>query len=204
MDFSLLLLFIPTSFLISVSPGMCMTLALTLGMSIGVRKTTYMMWGEMLGVALVSLAAVLGVAALMLNYPSVFTVLKWLGGAYLVWTGVSLWQSKGKLALSNNSNQVVSRRALFSQGFITAVANPKGWAFTAALLPPFINQAQSLAPQLGLLVMIMLVNEFICMMLYASGGRGLKSLLAKNENVALMNKLTGSLMIAVGVWLALG
>lgn len=183
---------------------MCMTLALTLGMSIGVRKTMFMMWGEMLGVALVSFAAVLGVATLMLNYPSIFMVLKWVGGAYLVWTGLSLWQSKGKLALSNNNTADIAKRALFSQGFITAVANPKGWAFTAALLPPFINQELSLAPQLSLLVAIMLINEFICMMLYASGGRGLKSLLAKNENVALMNKLTGSLMIAVGIWLALG
>ena len=55
---SVLTIFIPTFFFVSVTPGMCMTLALTMGMTIGVRKTFYMMWGELAGVALVSIASV--------------------------------------------------------------------------------------------------------------------------------------------------
>ncbi len=62
-------MFIPTFFVVSVTPGMCMTLALTMGMTIGVKKTFYMMWGELFVVALVSIAAVSGVAAVMLKYP---------------------------------------------------------------------------------------------------------------------------------------
>lgn len=58
LDTTLILLFIPTFLVISATPGMCMTLALTLGMSIGVRRTMYMMWGELIGVALVSVLAV--------------------------------------------------------------------------------------------------------------------------------------------------
>ncbi len=65
---SVLTIFIPTFFFVSVTPGMCMTLAMTMGMTIGVRKTFYMMWGELAGVALVSIASVSGVAALMLNF----------------------------------------------------------------------------------------------------------------------------------------
>lgn len=51
LDYTLLLIFIPTFLLVSATPGMCMTLALTLGMSIGIRRTFWMMWGEMVGVA---------------------------------------------------------------------------------------------------------------------------------------------------------
>lgn len=72
---SVLTVFIPTFFFVSATPGMCMTLSMTLGMTIGVRRTFWMMWGELLGVGLVSLAAVAGVAALMLNYPAAFLVL---------------------------------------------------------------------------------------------------------------------------------
>ena len=51
---------------------MCMTLAMTLGISVGYKKTLWMMWGELLGVAIVAVAAVLCVAKVMLSYPSVF------------------------------------------------------------------------------------------------------------------------------------
>lgn len=205
LDTHLLLLFIPTCFVISISPGMCMTLAMTLGMSIGVKRTLYMMWGELIGVATVAVCAVLGVAALMLNYPEVFALFKWLGGAYLIFIGAQMWQSKGKLALDHTANQTQqSNLTLFLQGLITAIANPKGWAFTASLLPPFINPSMSLAPQLGSLVTILLLSEFLCMVIYASGGQSLKKLLANNANVMLVNKITGCLMIGVGIWLALG
>ena len=53
-DFALLAVFIPTFFFVSITPGMCMTLAMTLGMSIGVRRTLWMMLGELVGVALVA------------------------------------------------------------------------------------------------------------------------------------------------------
>ena len=82
-DLAVLIVFIPTFFLVSLTPGLCMTLAMTLGMSIGIRRTLWMMLGEVVGVALVAIAAVMGVAALMLNYPDVFTIFKWIGGGYL-------------------------------------------------------------------------------------------------------------------------
>ena len=63
-DPAILAIFIPTFFCVSVTPGMCMTLSITLGMTIGVRRTLWMMWGELAVVALVSIAAVIGVAAL--------------------------------------------------------------------------------------------------------------------------------------------
>ena len=56
-NLALLGAFIPTFLFVSVTPGMCMTLAMTLGMSQGVRRTLWMMWGEMLGVALVAILA---------------------------------------------------------------------------------------------------------------------------------------------------
>lgn len=205
-DQTLLALFIPTFFIVSVTPGMCMTLAMTLGMSYGVRTTMWMMWGELLGVASVALAAVIGVSTVMLSYPQVFFALKWLGGAYLIWLGINMWRSKGKLAITNETqaNTDISKFKLFNQGFITAIANPKGWAFMVSLLPPFINPDLAMAPQLTLLILVILSTEFICMMLYASGGKTLARLLTNSNNLQLLNKVSGSLMMLVGVWLALG
>ena len=203
MNLALLSLFIPTFFFVSITPGMCMTLALTLGMSIGYRRTLWMMLGEVIGVGLVAVAAVLGIASVMLNHPWLFTLLKSFGAAYLCYLGISMWQSKGKLALSEDNTEVKAGRNwdLVMQGFVTAVANPKGWAFMVSLLPPFIDSSQPLASQLALLVAIILLFEFICMTIYATGGKGLKRVLGHAKNIRLINRISGSLMIGVGVWL---
>ncbi|TKB45822.1 LysE family translocator [Thalassotalea mangrovi] len=203
MDASVLFLFIPTFFLVSISPGMCMTLALTLGMSVGVRRTMYMMIGELLGVAIVAIAAVLGVAAIMLQFPLLCTLLKLLGGAYLTYIAIQMWRSKGNMAVSLDIQQKTdtSRVTLFSQGLLTAIANPKGWAFMISLLPPFISAEHSFWLQLISLVMIILCSEFICMMIYATGGKTLGLLLSNGRNVKRVNRISALLMFAVAIWL---
>lgn len=203
---TLLSLFIGTFFIVSITPGMCMTLAFSLGMSIGYKRTLWMMAGELLGVAVVAISAVLGIASLMLNYPWLFVLLKTCGAVYLIYLGGCLWFSKSKLSL-NEDNLVhsnIRRSELMVQGFVTAIANPKGWAFMISLLPPFIDRQQAIAPQLAALVCVILLLEFICMTLYATGGKGLKRLLTQRNNLAVINRISAILMVAVAIWLFLG
>ncbi|KKO50357.1 threonine transporter RhtB [Arsukibacterium sp. MJ3] len=198
--------FIPTFLFVSVTPGMCMTLAMTLGMSQGVRRTFWMMWGEMLGVALVAILAVLGVAALMLQFPSVFQWFKIVGAGYLAFIGLQMWRAKGRLAIpvAGLVPQQMSRRTLFSQGFITAVSNPKGWAFHMALLPPFIDSQLAFWPQLVVLISIILLLEFLSMLMYASGGKALALFLTRANRVQYLNRIGASLMFGVALWMLLG
>ena len=79
------------------------------------------------------------------------------------------------------------------QGFVTAIANPKGWAFMISLLPPFIDSSQPLTLQLTLLVAIIMTFEFICMTIYATGGKGLKRLLSQANNIQVMNRISRQL-----------
>jgi len=181
-----------------------MTLAMTLGMSIGVRRTMWMMIGELIGVAIVAISAVLGVASIMLNYPDIFDLLKWVGGAYLAYIGVNMWRSKGKMSIGENKQSDVSRYSLFTQGLVTAIANPKGWAFMISLLPPFISVDRDVAPQLIVLLSVIMLTEFTSMMAYATGGKSLRIFLSQGNNIKWMNRIAGSLMVGVGFWLALG
>ena len=203
-NLSLLLVFIPTFFFVSITPGMCMTLALSMGMSIGLKRTFNMMYGELIGVGLVATSSVIGVATIMLQYPSAFLVLKYLGGLYLGYLGVMMWLSKGKMALNTEKQDFnISNRNLALQGFITAIANPKGWAFFIALLPPFIDEKLDLFPQLSVLIFLILLLEFMCLIIYASGGNLVRKFLSDSSNIKLLNKIAGTLMILIGVWLAL-
>lgn len=205
MSLAILSAFIPTFFFVSITPGMCMTLAMTLGMTIGVKRALWMMFGELAGVASVATLSAIGVAALLLNYPSVFLVLKYLGGAYLAYIGIQMWLSKGKMAIKMESEEEpASRIDLISQGVVTAIANPKGWAFFVALLPPFLDASRPLASQLVILISVILTLEFSCLLIYAAGGRTLKSLLMQSGNVRIMNRIAGTLMVGVGAWLAVG
>ncbi len=206
MNIALLSVFVPTFFFVSITPGLCMTLAMTMGMTIGIRRALWMMAGELVGVALVAVLAAVGVAALLLNYPTAFNAFKIMGGLYLGFMGVQMWLSRGKMAIKTDvsKGRPASRTELALQGFMTAVSNPKGWAFFVALLPPFLSRDSSLFNQLLILVSIILVLEFMCLLIYASGGVTLRSILMKNSNVRVMNRIAGSLMIGVGLWLAVG
>ena len=204
MDLTLLIAFSASFFLVALSPGLCMTLAMSLGISIGVRRTSWMMAGELTGIALVGAAAVLGVAALLLKAPTVFAVFKWIGAAYLLYMGWQTWRAEPLLPEQLAGDGRRTRSSLIFQGFITAVSNPKAWAFLVALLPPFVDQRRPLAPQLLTLLALMLIIEFTCLQIYAHGGRVLSEQLHRRGKARWLNRIAGSLMVGVGIWLALG
>jgi threonine/homoserine/homoserine lactone efflux protein len=192
---------------ISVTPGMCMTLAMTLGMTIGLRRTAWMMLGEVVGVALVVVACGVGISSLILRFPFLFALFKVAGGAYIAWLGVQLWRSRGALSVTVerlDGRPPPARRALVTQGFVTAIANPKGWAFFLALLPPFlVATGTPFNAHLAALLAIVVTSEFLSMVLYATGGKALGRALGKRDNVALVNRIAGTLMIGVAGWLVL-
>lgn len=201
-DISVLLIFIPTFFFISISPGLCMSLAMSLGMTIGVKRTLWMMLGEVLGVSLVAICAVYGVSTLVLNYPAAFTIFKWLAGLYLFYLGIKLWQTP--ILLQQHKQQNIHTSAqLVIKGFATAVSNPKGWAFMTSILPPFLNSQKPIFMQLTVLLAIIICSEFICMLIYATGGKGLSNLLNNSDKAQWINRIGGGLLALVGIWLAI-
>ena len=200
MDSARLLAFSGTFFLVAFSPGLCMTLAMSLGISIGVRRALWMMLGELTGIALVSVAAMAGVAALLVGAPHVFGAFKLAGAAYLLWMAWGGWHSPvGSLATA----PAMTRTGLGAQGFITAVSNPKAWAFQAALLPPFIDTAAPLAPQMAVLLALIVAIEFACLLMYAQGGRTLSEVLVRRGQGAWLNRVSAVLMAGVAAWLVL-
>jgi threonine/homoserine/homoserine lactone efflux protein len=204
-DFSLLYFFIPIFFAISITPGLCMTLALTMGITIGLRNAMKMMVGELIGVLIVASTAVFGGGTIISSFPTAFLLFKYAGGIYLMIIGFQMFNSRGSLALNFDGTHSfqIDFIKLFSQGFITAVANPEGWAFFIAMTPAFINYEIALLPQMSALVIIILVIEFVSLMIYAAGGQALGVILKKQGNMRLINRIAGLLMTGVGIWLAL-
>jgi len=202
LDTATLLAFIFSYFLIALSPGLCMTLSMTLGISIGVQRALWMMAGELAGVVLVGIASFAGVSTLMLNSPEFFTAAKYAAAAYLLWIAWRAWHAVTH-ANREHGKSSFTERQLITQGFITATSNPKGWIFLAALLPPFIDPTRAIIPQALIMLGIMVILEFICLLMYAHGGRALQGILTKRGLGHWLNRISACLMMGIATWLVL-
>ena len=86
-------------------------------------------------------AAALGLSALIASSAAAFTVLRWVGAAYLVWLGIGLLRGSGASASTVAAEPAVTWRRSFAQGFLTNALNPKVALFFLAFLPQFIDAA---------------------------------------------------------------
>ena len=137
-----LALFATTVFVINATPGVDMMLTLTRTLRYGVRGGLAAAAGIMAGCVVHALAAALGLAALIAASAAAFTVIKWAGAAYLLWLAFGMLKS----ALSGDMQAATPQlaespglAALFRQGVLTNVLNPKIALFFLALLPQFID-----------------------------------------------------------------
>ena len=175
-------------------------LAMTLGMAFGVRRTLWMMAGELTGLGLVATLAIASVAAVMIADPALYRSAKYAGGLYLGYVGLRLWLAAGGPAPAEAGGEPATkaRHALALQGFLTALANPKAWLLYASLFPPFVDPALPLAPQLALLLLAMLAIELACLLAYASGGRALRRLVRSPKLSRGVNLFSGAVIIFIG------
>jgi len=191
-------LFVVTIAAVSLTPGMCMTLAFSLGLSQGYRKTLWMMAGEMTGVIVVVSSTVYLLGWLLRLDPMWFNALALAGAVYLLWIARQLWLADPALAEQRTAN-TLTPMSLAVLGFTTAIMNPKGWAFMVALLPGFMDAEKALFPQLALFLSVMLTTEFISLSLYAGGGRWLRQFLGEGARLGVLNKVAASLMVGVSI-----
>lgn len=198
------LLFAATIFAISMTPGLCMTLAFTLGMRFGYRRTLWMMAGELTGVATVAISVAFGVVRIVAWQPNALQWLTWIGAAYLLFVGVSMWRQAGAAEMGSAGAQSIAPIKLAVLGYSTAVFNPKGWAFLIAILPGFLNEQQSIASQLAILIPIFLVSEFVAMSLYATGGKTLARWLSSPGQAEMINKVAAAMIIIISLWFVAG
>ena len=193
MNPELLWVFIPTIAAISLTPGMCMTLAFTLGLSQGYRRTLWMMWGELAGFATGVSTCALLLAWIQSLSEVYFALLALVGGSYLLWIAYRLWTQPARFVGGENQ-PYLSPGALLILGYVTAVVNPKGWGFMIALLPGFMSVDYSTPQQLAAFLGVMLPSEFLSMTLYATGGSGLRQFLSTDRHLANLNKVAEGLM----------
>ena len=186
---------------LSLSPGPNGLLALTHGALHGRRKTLFTVAGGALGFATVIALSMFGIGALLQASLVWLTVLKWVGGGYLVWLGVQVWRAPPIAALALQPQGEVNGWSLFRQGALAALTNPKGILFFAAFLPQFIDPARSLLLQYFIMAGTFVAIEFITEVLIASMAQRISGWLARVGRG--FNRVCGGIFAAIGVALPL-
>ena len=199
----LILLFIPTIASVSFTPGLCMTLAFTLGLSIGYKRTLWMMLGELGGVASVFTATFWSLGWLLSRDPIYFQIISFVGGVYLLYLAFQLFRETPETIESRDLKKT-HPMALAILGYVTAVSNPKGWAFLMALLPGFVSSDTELVPQFIIMMGIMLMTEFVSMTAYATGGQWLASRLSNSRGIVNANRVAASMLTLAALWVLTG
>ncbi|WP_112661893.1 LysE family translocator [Microvirga flavescens] len=202
MAWNVYLLFAPACFAINLAFGPNNLLSVTYGMRYGVRSAALAALGRLVAFALMILLTAVGLGAVLAASEVAFTVVKWVGAAYLVWLGIKILRTArtgGIEAKEASSPQPLS--VLVAQEFWTAIGNPKAILVFTAFFPQFLDLN---AYGASFLVMgaTFLLLEVVAVVLYALLGRRLGALARTGPVLTWFNRLSGSIMIAFGIALA--
>ena len=159
--------------------------------------------GTGLGGMLHVLAAAFGLSVLIAQSAVAFTLLKYLGAAYLVYLGIRLWLRREPAAAVEAVTPQGARRALV-EGIVVEALNVKTALFFLAFLPQFVDPGAALVPQLVLLgsicvaltTLVDVVAVFIAHRLLSSGA-------ARAARARVMTRMSAATMIGLGAFLAL-
>lgn len=201
MELGTWLLYLLAAVGLSLTPGPNGLLALTHGAIYGARRTLATITGGVIGFGLVVALSMFGIGALLAASAELLTVLKWLGGAYLVFLGIQVWRSPAIGVAESRTSRSASNAQLFRAGLLSAITNPKGILFFVAFLPQFIDPRANLFIQFLILAGTFMVVEFIYELTVAALADKIKPLLAKSGSK--FNKAFGSIFIGLGIALPL-
>ena len=139
-DIGLFLAFAIAGLALNLVPGADMTFVIASAARGGVRSGLAAALGIGGGALVHVLAAVVGLSALIASSQTAFTVLKWVGAAYLLYIAVSLVRSGAATGQAEEGSPVpASRAAIFRQGALVNILNPKVGVFFLAFLPQFVD-----------------------------------------------------------------
>ena len=199
MNTATLLAFSLVALVAIATPGPTVLLALANGSRFGLRRSIPGMFGAVVSDFVLVGAVALGLGALLAASEFWFSVVKWIGAAYLAWLGLRLLRSKGGLDLPDSptaQERDAAPRAVFAKSFLVAVTNPKGYLFCSALLPQFIDPGTPQWPQYVVIGLVFAGLDFAVMWGYAAiGARAMR--LLKRRAVLWLDRCCGAALLAL-------
>jgi len=200
-----LALFIVAGLLLNITPGPDTLYILGRSASQGWRGGAVAALGIGAGLFVHTFAAAVGLSALLAASATAFTILKWVGAAYLFYLGVSLLFARPTIRQRPSALRVVKLRTVFLQGFLTNVLNPKVALFFLAFLPQFVDPgAPNRALAFLFLGFVFNFNGTLWNLFVAWWADRVASSLDSSGHLALwLNRTVGALFVYLGIRLVI-
>jgi threonine/homoserine/homoserine lactone efflux protein len=196
--------FLVTSLVVVATPGTGVIYTLAAGLTRGVRASAVAAFGCTLGIVPHMAAAITGVAALLHTSAVAFSVLKYLGVAYLLYMAWSTLREKGALAVEEEDAAPASARRIIGTGVVINLLNPKLTTFFFAFLPQFVSpgdpHATTTMLELSAVFMLMTLVVFAIYGAFAAGVR--EQIVSRPRAMAWMRRVFAGSFVALGAKLA--
>lgn len=186
------------SIVLLVVPGPTVMLVVSYALGHGKRSAWATVPGVMLGDLTALTVSLAGAGAVLATSATLFTVLKYLGAAYLVWLGIKLWRAEPKLEVPQETGSRKDARSMFWSAYIVTALNPKGIVFFIAFLPQFVSPEQAVVPQLVILGATFLTLATMSVAIWAMAAGEMRARFHKPGTLKLVNRFGGGFMICAG------
>jgi len=144
-----------------------------------------------------------GIGALLASSWTIFSAIKWLGAAYLIWVGARMILARPQPPAQGDESAARSGRGAFSIGALTQGANPKALVFFTAILPQFIDPAGPVLRQILILGGISVVIEFAVLSGYVATCHAARGLVRQPRFSVGLQRLGGAFLVGAGARLAI-
>ena len=194
------------SFVLVIVPGPSVIFALSRSIALGRRSGLLSVMGNAAGFSVLILLVAAGLGPVLQRSATLFTTMKLLGAAYLVFLGVQAIRNRNEAATVTDVSEIGrTTRSLLTEGFVVGISNPKSLIFFAAILPQHVEPAAGpIGPQMAALGMVFAVIAVLCDAAWAlAGGTARGWLMRSPRRLARLGGASGLAMIGLGAGLAL-
>ena len=200
MPFELWLAFVAASAVLLVIPGPTILTVISYSVAHGRRANVPLVLAVALGDSTALVLSLLGLGSLLAASAFWFTVVKWVGGLYLIVLGLRLLRARPADSGPAPEAAALSPARLFLNTYAVTALNPKGIVFFIAFLPQFLSPAAPVGPQLWLLAVTFVGLASINATLYAVFAAAARRLLDSPRAQRRFNLAGGTLMCGAGLW----
>jgi threonine/homoserine/homoserine lactone efflux protein len=190
--------FAAASAVLLIIPGPTILLVVSYALGQGWRTALPMAVGVALGDFTAMTLSMLGIGALLAASATVFTLLKWIGAAYLIYLGVKLFRAGGTLDARPRTEAVPATRMMAHAWLVTAL-NPKSITFFVAFLPQFLNREADFLTQMIIFEATFLVLAFANAFGYALAAARARDFVRSERVIRVFNRTGGTLLVGAGV-----
>ncbi|MDP9930167.1 LysE family translocator [Variovorax paradoxus] len=192
--------FVAASAVLLIIPGPTILTVISYSISHGRRANVPLVAAVALGDSTALVVSLLGLGALLAASAFWFTVVKWVGGLYLLYLGIKLLRAGITSTDMAAPAAPASRWRLFANTYLVTALNPKGIVFFVAFLPQFLSPTANVTHQLWVLAVTFVAMASLNATLYAVFAGSARRLLSSPRAQRRFNLAGGSLLSAAGVW----